>query len=67
MRDATSPAAVAAASPAGTASPGNPFQLTKAAIFQALAGHQLSSVTIEALLKLRVPETLARHDKPTKV
>jgi hypothetical protein len=33
----------------------------KSAIFQALAGQQLSSVTIEALMKLRVPESLSRQ------
>jgi hypothetical protein len=33
----------------------------KSAIFSALAGQQLSSVTIDALMKLRVPEILSRH------
>jgi Transglycosylase SLT domain len=49
----------------GTApvSPFSPAALAKAAIFQALAGDQLSPVAIDALLKLDVPRALNRADK----
>jgi Transglycosylase SLT domain len=49
-------------------SPFSPAAITRAAIFQALAGQELSSVTIQALLQLKVPEALqhqANHAKST--
>jgi len=48
--------------------PFSPIAITRAAIFQALAGQQLSPVTIQALLQLKVPEALthqANHAKAT--
>ncbi len=47
--------------------PFSPAAITRAAIFQALAGQDLSPVTIQALLQLKVPEALTRqinHAKP---
>lgn len=52
------PAASASASGATSAQAFSPAALTRAAIFQALAGQELSPVTIQALLQLKVPEAL---------
>ncbi len=41
--------------------PFSPAAITRAAIFQALAGEQLSPVTIQALLQLKVPAALTRQ------
>jgi hypothetical protein len=40
--------------------------LTRSAIFKALAGEQLHSVTIEALMKLGVPGALTRQEREAK-
>ncbi len=56
--------ASSASSSSSSFGPFSPAALTKAAIFEALAGQQLAPVTIEALLKLGVPGALDRH--PTK-
>ena len=58
----------APASSSASAQAFSPAALTRAAIFQALAGQQLSPVTIQALLQLKVPEALQRqvnHPKAT--
>jgi len=47
-------------------SPFSPAAITRAAIFQALAGQQLSTVTIQALLQLKVPEALTRQSNHPK-
>jgi hypothetical protein len=47
-------------------SPFSPAAITRAAIFQALAGQQLSVVTIQALLQLKVPEALTRQANHAK-
>lgn len=48
---------------APTTLPLTPAAITRAAIFQALAGQELAPVTIEALLKLDVPSALHRQTK----
>ncbi len=52
------------AKPAETVSPG---ALARSAIFKALMGEQLHSVTINALMKLGVPGALARADRKERV
>lgn len=47
-------------------SPFSPAAITRAAIFQALAGQELSPVTIQALLQLKVPEALTRQASHAK-
>jgi hypothetical protein len=44
----------------------SPAAQTRAAIFKALAGEQLHSVTIDALMRLGVPESLSRQDRNTR-
>ena len=53
----------ASSSTSSAATPLSPAALTRAALFQALAGQELAPVTIEALLKLGVPEALHRQTK----
>jgi len=61
----TAPSVVAAAAPepAKPAPVLSPSALARSAIFKALAGEQLHSVTINALMKLGVPGALARADR----
>lgn len=49
--------------PAKPASPLSPSALARSAIFKALAGEQLHSVTINALMKLGVPGALAKAER----
>lgn len=44
----------------------SPAALTKAAIFKALAGEELHAVTIDALMRLGVPDSLSRQDRNTR-
>ena len=53
------------AAPSTTAAPVSPAAMTRAAIFEALAGQELAPVTIDALLKLDVPEALHRQTNQT--
>lgn len=59
-----------AAAPAGGSSPAqpqlSPASIVKSAIFEALAGEQLSPVTIDALLKLGVPGALSKAERGAK-
>lgn len=64
-------AGTAAAGSSSTASSGaasvSPAALTRAALFQALAGQELAPVTIDALLKLEVPEALHRQTQTKSI
>ena len=44
----------------------NPAAMTRAAIFKALAGEELHSVTIDALMRLGVPESLNRQERNSR-
>jgi len=44
----------------------SPAALARSAIFKALAGEELHSVTIDALMKLGVPESLSRQDRNSR-
>lgn len=57
---ATSSSASSSAA-SSAAAPVSPAALTRAALFQALAGQELAPETIDALLKLDVPEALHRQ------